>query len=112
MSNLPERSTHYVYGAEPTVTSQAPNGWTCPYLGVPKSCVHTGLLPFWTTPMPILRNWQFRMLARCPGLFIQAFMTSVALRCPAAMFSPTKDHRYPSASIRWENVTPVGVVCE
>jgi hypothetical protein len=56
MSNLPEHSTHYVYGAEPTVTSQAPNGWTCPYLEVPKSCVHTGLLPFWTTPMPMLRN--------------------------------------------------------
>ena len=56
MSNVPDGNTHHVYGAEPTVTSQAPKGWKYPYLGVPKSCVHTGLRPFWTMPTPMLRN--------------------------------------------------------
>lgn len=46
-----------------------------PYRRVPKSCVHQGPLRSATKPMPMSRKVQFRMLRRCPELFIHALMT-------------------------------------
>ena len=39
-------------------------------------------------PMPISRACGLRMFSRWRGLFIQAWKTSSADCCPAAMFSP------------------------
>ena len=57
--------------------------------GLAKSWVQYGTpRPLYATATPTLRNRQFRMFARCPGLDIQSPMTSRALRWPQAMFSP------------------------
>src|SRR5215211_2582430 len=60
--------------------------------------------------MPMLRYPQLRMLARCPGLFIQDCITEAASFCPLAMFSPTDDHLYPALVTRVATVTPSGVL--
>ena len=46
-----------------------------------------------TDPTPMLVNAGLRMLARWPGLFIQASTTSAAVCWPAATFSPHVRHR-------------------
>src|SRR5437764_9679568 len=53
---------------------------------------------------------QLRMFARCPGLCIQANITSAGVRCPLAMFSPALDQRYPALVIRVAKSTLFGVV--
>lgn len=59
----------------------------------PKFWVQRGPPGAKSTPTPMSLNAQLRMLARWPGLAIQAFITSAGDACPAAMFSPDALHR-------------------